>query len=198
MRIYGLTGGTGSGKSTAGKRFEARGIPVIDADKIGHEVYEPGGPAYDAVREAFGDAILTGGRVDREKLSALVFRDETARKKLNAIVHPAIQQVIAQRCMNLAQEGHNTVLIDAALLGENGTLDPWLEGLILVTAPESVRVQRLVEQRGIDPEEARRRIRAQTPPEKKVALANWVIENGGTLNALHTQVDAITEVLKHG
>jgi dephospho-CoA kinase len=196
MRIYGLTGGTGSGKSAAARHFESLGIPVIDADQVGHEVIEPGGAAEEAVVAAFGEAVLTDGAIDREKLGGLVFRDAEARERLNGIVHPAIRLEMANRCAQYAQDGHRIVIIDAALLGENGTLDDYFAGLILVLAPTETRVQRLTGPRGIAEDEARRRIAAQRPPEDKVALARWVIENTGTLEELYAQVERITGELK--
>lgn len=199
MRIYGLTGGTGSGKSEAGRMFEERGIPVLDADAIGHELIEPGGAAVEPVLEAFGAGILTDGRIDREKLGARVFRDPEARQRLNAILHPAIRMEVANRSALLAQNGHEFALVDAALLAENGRKDPYLSGLIVVNCPEDTRVQRLVALRGIDENEARRRIVAQTPPEKKIPIADWVIENSGTIEALEAEVERVAkELARHG
>ncbi|MCL4692954.1 MAG: dephospho-CoA kinase [Candidatus Hydrogenedentes bacterium] len=199
MRIYGLTGGTGSGKSEAGRMFRERGLPVLDADAIGHELVEPGGAAVGRVIEAFGNGILTDGHINREKLGALVFRDAEARQKLNAIIHPEIRQEIARRCGELIQDGHEIILIDAALIAENGQLDEFMAGLIVVTCPEEIRVKRLVQHRGITEDEARRRIAAQTPPEKKIPLADWVIENSGTIEVLEAQVDRVSEELQgHG
>lgn len=199
MRIYGLTGGTGSGKSEAARRFEMRGIPVIDADAIGHEVIAPGGAAEKAVIQAFGPGIVTDGAVDRVKLGARVFSDTAARQQLNAIVHPAIAFEIAMRCAALADQGHDAVIVDAALIAENGRKEDYLSGLMVVTCPAEERVRRLVAHRGIEEAEARRRIAAQTPPEEKLALADWVIDNSGTKEALHARVDAIAGELKaHG
>ncbi|MBM3290214.1 MAG: dephospho-CoA kinase [Candidatus Hydrogenedentes bacterium] len=195
MRIYGLTGGTGSGKSEAARRFAAQGVPTIDADAIGHEVIAPGGAAERGVIGAFGDGIVTGGAIDRVKLGALVFRDDAARKRLNAIVHPAIGMTIAMRCAALAEQGHDAVIVDAALLAENGRKEDYLAGLIVVIAPVELRVRRLAEHRGIDDAEARRRIAAQTPPENKLALADWTIDNSGTKDDLYAQVDAIAREL---
>lgn len=195
MRIYGLTGGTGGGKSEAARRFASHGIPIIDADAIGHEVIAPGGAAEQAVAAAFGPAILTDGAIDRAKLGALVFRDDDARRKLNSIVHPAIGMAIAMRCAALAEE-NELVLIDAALIAENGKKEDYLNGLILVLCPDALRVQRLVANRNIDEAEARRRIAAQTPPERKLALADWVIDNSGGIEALHARVDEIAGELK--
>jgi len=196
MRIYGLTGGTGSGKSAAARHFESLGIPIVDADRVGHELIEQGGAAEEAVVAAFGDDVVTNGIIDREKLGALVFRNAGARQQLNAIVHPAIRLEMANRCAKFAQAGHDIAIIDAALLGENGTLDDYFSGLILVLAPVETRVARLTGPREIAEDEARRRIAAQTPPEDKVALARWVVENTGTLEALHDHVERITGELK--
>ena len=194
MRIYGLTGGTGSGKSEAARRFASHGIPIIDADAVGHEVIAPGGAAEKSVIDAFGEGILTDGAIDRGKLGTQVFRNEEARKKLNSIVHPAIGMAIAMRCAALAEQ-HDVVIIDAALIAENGKKEDYLSGLMLVLCPDELRVQRLVAHRGVDEAEARRRIAAQTPPEKKLALADWVIDNSGDIDALHARVDEVAEEL---
>ncbi len=197
MRIYGLTGGTGSGKTEAARRFADHGFAVIDADAIGHEVIAAGGAAERAVLDAFGSAIQTCGRIDRAKLGALVFADRTARHRLNAIVHPVIAAEIGRRCADYAEVGQPEIILDAALLGEDGAREAWLTGLILVLCPVEDRVRRLVAKRGLTETEARQRIAAQTPPESKRALADWVIENDGTIEALHVRVDAIAEVI-HG
>jgi len=193
MRLIGLTGGTGSGKSAAGRRFVQRGIPVIDADAIGHAVIAPGGVAEAGVREAFGEGILSEGHIDREKLAARVFGDPAALRQLNALVHPAIFGEIGQRCAAHAEAGAHAVIIDAALIAEGAQLEPWLGGLILVLCPVEERVRRLVALRGQAEDDARRRIVAQSDPERKRALATWVIENGGDLDALHEQVDRIAD-----
>lgn len=197
MRIYGLTGGTGSGKSEAGRFFQELGIPVLDADVIGHEVLRTGGAAAEAVIGAFGKDILTDGVIDREKLGDLVFRDPEARQRLNAIVHPAIRMEIGVQCVGLAELGNELALIDAALIGENGRREPYLNGLIVVTCPAEIRLRRLMVKRGLTEEEARRRMAAQTPPEKKIAFADWVIDNTGTLEALQARVQEIAQELTH-
>jgi len=196
MRIYGLTGGTGSGKSAAARHFESLGIPVVDADRVGHDVIGPGGVAEEAVLAAFGNDVVTDGTIDREKLGALVFRDKIAREKLNGIVHPAIRLEMANRCAQFAEAGHDIAIIDAALLGENGKLDDYFAGLILVLAPVETRVARLTGPREIAEDEARRRIAAQSPPEDKVELARWVVENTSSLEELHEQIERITGELK--
>ena len=196
MRIYGLTGGTGSGKSEVARRFVELGISVIDADKVGHDILEPGGAAVEAVAAAFGPAVRSGDGIDREKLAATVFGNADALKRLNALVHPVIYRVIGERCRALAEAGHTAVVIDAALLGEGGRRDPWLDGLIFVLAPKDTRLARLIDSRGMDPTQARRRIEAQTPPEQKVPFADWVIENTGTLEALRLKADAVAASIR--
>ena len=116
MRIYGLTGGIASGKSEAAKRFQARGIPVIDADRVGHRVLEPGGTAEARVMDAFGEDILTDGQIDRHKLGARVFADPKELDRLNAIVQPAIKNEIWQQCAALARDGQDLAVIDASFI----------------------------------------------------------------------------------
>jgi dephospho-CoA kinase len=196
MRIYGLTGGIGSGKSEVALRLVELGIPVIDADFVGHEILEPGGSAADAVIAAFGQAILTEGRIDREKLGAVVFDDDAARRRLNGIVHPAIARNIAERCAELVQQGHSSIVVEATLLAEDGQREPWMNGLILVLSSEDLRLSRLVRSRGMDPVDARKRMAAQTPPEEKASLADWVIENSGTLDELRAATDAVVDAIR--
>jgi dephospho-CoA kinase len=197
VQVYGLTGGIGSGKTEAAKRFAWNGIPVIDADKVGHELIEPGGEAVPAVVAAFGDQVLTGGRINRGKLGTLVFSDRQALARLNAILHPLIRREIDKRCRAMAQAGHIIAILEAALLAEEGRPEFELDGLIVVTCSEATRLRRVVAARGLTPEQAGQRIQAQMPPEKKVAWADWVIENEGTLGDLHTKVDKIVRELKH-
>ncbi|MBI2434087.1 MAG: dephospho-CoA kinase [Candidatus Hydrogenedentes bacterium] len=197
MKLYGLTGGIGSGKSEAARRFRERGIPVIDADKIGHEVIAPGGAVEAEVKAAFGDAILTGGKIDREKLGRVAFNDAAARRTLNQLVHPVIIGEVARHCAGLSQQGHDIALVEAALLSEHGQREPWLTGLILIICGEPERIRRLGLQRSLRPEEAQARMAAQRDPGEKVALADWVIENDGSLEHLYAQVDGVAEVL-HG
>lgn len=196
MRVYGLTGGIASGKTEAADRLRELGFPVIDADKVGHAVIAPGGAAEARVVEAFGPGILTEGRIDRRKLGARVFADPAELARLNAIVHPEIKAEIARRCETLAREGHDVAVIDAALLAEDGKIAENTSGLILVLAPEDVRVERLVTHRGLTPDQARGRIRAQIPPESKIPLATWVIDNAGTREEFRAKIDALARSLR--
>jgi len=197
IRIIGLTGGTGSGKSEVARHMAASGVAVIDADKIGHDILLPGGPAYGPVLEAFGNEILTDGRIDRAKLGAIVFPDPAALARLSTITHPIIGCEIGAWCASFAEAGRRVAIVDAAILGEDGQKERWLDRLILVTAPADLRARRLQEGRGLTSEEAWRRINAQTPPEQKIPLADWVIENTGSLEALRRRTDEILEEI-HG
>jgi dephospho-CoA kinase len=198
MRIFGITGGIGAGKSEAARAFERRGIPVIDADSVGHAVIEPGGAAHDAVLRVFGNGILANdGSIDRARIAARAFADPDACRQLNAITHPAIYAEIARRCVELGEQGAQTVIVEAALLGERGTVNPMFEGLILVSCPVQERIRRITgPPRCMDRAEAERRIAAQSDPESKRPLAKWVIENGGDLENLQHQVGAIVAELR--
>lgn len=191
MRVFGLTGGIASGKSEAARRLRELGVPVIDADKVGHSVIEPGGRAEAAVLEAFGTAILTNGRIDRSKLGAIVFANPGELERLNSIVHPLIKAEIARECATLRDKGHPLAVIDAALLGEGGKIADTIDGLVLILADKDVRIRRLVERRGLSEKAARARIEAQTPPESKIPLATWILENNGSLDAFLTLVDSV-------
>ena len=193
MRVYGLTGGMGCGKSEVARVFRDRGIPVIEADRLGHEAIAPGGEAEQAVREAFGDGIVTEGAIDRRKLGALVFGDNEARARLNALVHPVIRKRTKERCKELREQGHTAAIIDAALLAEDGVMPDCLTGLILVSASEETRMERLVASRGLSRAEAARRLAAQTPPERKRPLAAHVIDNENTLEALHARARELAD-----
>lgn len=195
MLIFGLTGGLGSGKSEAARRFRAKGIPVIDADALGHRVLAPGGAAEAAVKSRFGDAIQSNGIIDRQKLGLLVFADPTARHTLNTLVHPRIYEAILAECAALEAAERGVVLVEAALWGEDGTLPAWMDGLILVECSEAARRERVMRSRGLSEDEVQRRIEAQAPPEAKRSLADFVILNTADIPALEAEVDRLAEVL---
>ena len=195
MAMVGLTGGIGSGKSVAARRFATHGFPTVDADSVGHEVIAPGGPAVQPVIDAFGDDILTDGAIDRHKLAAIVFKDDKKRRHLNGLLHPIINRRVAETCAKHIQAGAKAVIIEAALLGEDGHRDPWLDKLIVVDSPVETRIARVTENRGMSREEAEARISMQADPAIKRKVADWVIDNDGTIESLYEQVDAIANEL---
>ena len=175
MRLFGLTGGIASGKSTVAAVFRAEGVPVIDADEVAREVVMPGEPALEAIVAAFGpDVLLADGTLDRKRVGALVFDDASLRAKLNAIVHPAIAARSAAHFARL--EAEPLVCYDAALLVERGMADAF-RPLVVVAAPRDLQRARLVARDGLTESEAEARLDAQAPVEAKIAAADLVIHN---------------------
>jgi dephospho-CoA kinase len=194
MRVYGLTGGIASGKTTVAKMFAALGVPIVDADQVARDVVEPGRPAYDDIVATFGEGVLVGRRagapIDRKALGAIVFGDDDKRRKLNAITHPRIAAESQARLAAFAAAGHPVALYEAALLVENG-LHRALPGLVVVAVDEETQVARTCARDGVTPEEARARIRAQAPLADKIAAATWVIDTRGTLDEVRAQVERV-------
>jgi dephospho-CoA kinase len=185
--LVGLTGGIGSGKSTVSAMLAERGAVVIDADVIAREVVEPGQPAYAAVIERFGPGIVAAdGALDRAAIAAIVFNDRDALKDLEAITHPAV----GARMVELMQEQAGTdhiVILDVPLLVEKGTYET--AGTIVVDVDPEVALHRLAEQRGMPEDDARRRMAAQVSREERLAKADFVLANGGSLEDLRAEVD---------
>jgi dephospho-CoA kinase len=194
MKLVGLTGGVGSGKSTVAEMMRELGAQVVDADEATHAVYEPGSPGFDAVVHEFGGEYVAGGRIDRSRLGELVFHDDDARRRLNSIVHPLVRDWMAQRTAEAAERGAEVVVQDVPLLFENG-LERLFSTVVLVYAPEEVQVERLVSARGFTPERARAMIAAQMPIESKRGLAHHVINNSGAREDTHAQVKAVWKQL---
>jgi len=190
VRIYGLTGNIGSGKSTVARLFTARGVPVVDADLIAREVVMPGRPALREIARKFPGVVGPDGALDRKALAARVFNDASERAALNAIVHPRIAEEMGARMSALAAAGRPFAIYEAALIIENG-LHRGLDGLIVVTAPEEAQIERLRRREGMTEEEARARIAAQLPAAEKVRQATFVIENHGPEADLAAQVDRV-------
>lgn len=191
--IYGLTGGAGSGKSEVARVLEQHNLPVIYADRVGHELIAPHGAAEQAVRTAFGEAILTDGVIDRKKLGKIVFSDPEARRILNCIVHPLLASEIAVRCLALAKSGHHRVVIEGALLCENLEKSSFLDRLIVVHSDRETRIRRLMEKRSMSRDDAIRLMESQTDPVAKLTLADWIIENNTSLEELRQKAQALAE-----
>jgi len=197
VKLVGLTGGVGSGKSTVAEMMRDLGAQVVDADEAAHAVYEPGSPGFDAVVREFGEEYVDGGRIDRSRLGELVFHDDDARRRLNSIVHPLVRDWMAQRTAEAAERGAEVVVQDVPLLFENG-LERLFSTVVLVYAPEDVQVERLVSGRGFTPERARAMIAAQMPIENKRGLAHHVINNSGAREDTLAQVRAVWKQLTAG
>ncbi len=184
----GLTGGIGSGKTTAARRFAELGALVVDADAVAREVVEPGTEGLAAVVAAFGPAVLdAAGRLDRAALAAVVFDDPEARARLNGILHPLIRGRVAER---IAAAPAGTVVVqDVPLLVETGQAGSY-DLVVVVEAPPALRVERLAG-RGMPAGQARSRMAAQATDEQRRAVADVVLVNDGTPEQLRAQVDRL-------
>ncbi|MEO3867228.1 dephospho-CoA kinase [Nonomuraea sp. B12E4] len=194
MLKIGLTGGIGSGKSEASRRLAARGAVVIDADKIAREVVEPGTPGLARVVAVFGEEVLhPDGSLNREKLGSIVFADPDRLAALNAIVHPLVGERVAELQGRAAADA--IVVYDVPLLAEN-KLAPMYDVVIVVDAPDEVRIRRLAEHRGMPEADAKARIAAQAGREDRLAVADIVIPNEGSLAELDDRVAEVWEELE--
>ena len=183
--IIGLTGNIATGKSVVSGMLERLGAEAIDADALVHELMEKGTPVWQAVVREFGQGILcSDGSVNRKKLGGIVFADKAALRRLEALVHPA---VIARTEQLIKSSQEPVVVIEAIKLIEAG-MDRTCDALWVVACRQEQQLARLVEQRGLTEEEAHQRIKAQPPQEAKLALADVVIDNNGSLDETWRQV----------
>jgi len=185
----GLTGGIGAGKSEVSARLAARGAVIIDADKIAREVVEPGTPGLAAVVAEFGEQVLLpDGSLDRERLGSIVFADADRRAALNAIVHPLVGERMNELVEAAPQDA--VVVYDVPLLTENN-LAGLYDMVVVVDVPVETQLARLTGARGMSEEDARARIAAQATREERLKIADYVIDNSGTLEELDAAVDAL-------
>lgn len=196
MLVIGLTGGMGAGKSTVAELLAEHGAHIIDADGLARAVVEPGEPALAAIADEFGADVLTDdGALDRPAMASIVFGDEERLRVLESITHPAIRDRISEllREHAAAEEAaderapERIVVIDHPLLVETGLADE-LPVVVVVTAPIDLRVARLADGRGIDPDDARARMRAQAGDDERLAAATHVVDNDGDLDQLRGRV----------
>ena len=195
--IVGITGGIACGKTTVSELLTEKGAIPINADEIGHQLLKADSPVIDELTDVFGGDILeTSGDVSRKKLGAIVFQDKTARERLNSILHPLIIQRSRRRARQLVREDPTcVVLLDAPLLIEAGAYDT-VDLIVVVIASPETQLRRTLERsiaqgRPLTEIEVQARIDAQMPLTEKVKYADVVIENGGTLEELHKQVDEL-------
>jgi dephospho-CoA kinase len=192
--VIGLTGNIATGKSTILNYLMEKCAFIIDADKLGHRVIEPGGPAYDAVVRTFGKEILReDGTIDRKKLGKIVFTNPLDLGRLEKIVHPKIFDLGKQE---IADNESPVIVLEAIKLLEAGLMSTLCDEIWVVTSSLTTQLRRLLESRRMEENEARRMIDLQPPQAAKVNQADRVIKNDGSLTELHAQLDAIWEDLK--
>ncbi len=188
MKIIGLTGGIASGKSTVARLLEKLGASIIDADQLARDAVEPGSPAYAAIVEAFGATILhPDGTIDRPALGAIVFADPDARRRLEAITHPAIAKLAEERLARLRADGTAVAIYMAPLLVEAGVTER-VDEIWVVYIDRETQMERLMQRDNMGREDALRRINSQMPMDEKRLYGKVVIDNRGDLEETDRQV----------
>jgi dephospho-CoA kinase len=196
VKLIGLTGGIASGKSTVAKILKRLGAAVVDADALAREVVEPGHDAWKDIVEAFGAEVLQPDRtLDRQKLRATIFNNPAARKKLEAIIHPRVRALAEERIRQHAAAGYEIVVYEVPLLFE-GNLQEWLRPVVLVACNLNIQRRRLQERDGLSVDAAQKHIEAQMSLAEKRPLADYVIENDGSLEDLEREVQAVLNKIK--
>jgi dephospho-CoA kinase len=195
LKLIGLTGGIGSGKSTVGRMIAALGVPVLDADQIAREIVAPGQPAHAEIAAAFPEVMVGAPpNIDRKRLAARVFTDATARKRLEAITHPRIQARAQQLAEGLEAAGHRLAFYEASLLVETGRHADF-DGLVVVSASEPTQIERAMRRDGANRADVLARLQAQLPLAEKRRVATAVIDNDGDLAATGAAVEALVRSL---
>jgi dephospho-CoA kinase len=195
VRIFGLTGPIASGKSTVARLLAAHGARVIDADRVARETVAKGQPALERIVEAFGPGILLpNGELDREKMGAVVFADPAKKRLLESITHPAIGARIAEEVQKARDKGVGVLIIEAILILQS-PMRSWLNGVIVVDAPEATRRQRLAERDGMAPAEIEKRLASQRELLESFKQAEHHLTNAGSLEALGREVTGLWGVI---
>lgn len=195
MRVFGLTGNFGSGKSTVAAMFRRAGIPVIDADLVSKKVMAPGERAYSNIVLELGSGILLpNGRIDRKKLGEIVFANPARRKRLEAATHPAILEIIEEYLEKLSKKGCRAAMIEAALIHETGIKEIF-EKVICVRCDEETQLRRVMARDSISREEALSRFKTQMDAKLKALESDHVIDNSGNLDETRAQVERIAKNL---
>lgn len=195
MKVVGLTGGIGTGKSTVARLLRARGLPVLDADQAARDVVAPGEPALAAIVARFGAEVLAAnGALDRAALRARIAHDPGARAALEAITHPAIFARLEAQLGELAQAGHPVAVVEAALMVETGSWRRY-DAVLVVSCDPDTQLRRVLARDATSEADARALIAAQLPLSEKEAVATAVVWNVGSVEALEAAVDAAWEVV---
>lgn len=196
MKLVGLTGGIASGKSTVAKILQSLGAAIVNADDLAREVVEPGHEAWKEIVASFGADILQSDQtLDRQKLRTLIFNQPEARKRLESIIHPRVRALAEERIRQYAAAGYPVVIYEVPLLFE-GNLQEWLRPVILVACDVETQTARLQKRDHLTAAEAEKHIAAQMSLKDKRRLADYVIENNGSLEDLERQTRQILEELK--
>ena len=197
MKIVGLTGGIACGKSTVAALLREQRLPVVDADQLARDVVAPGGTALEEIVALFGTSVLTsGGELDRRELGRIVFDDVEARRKLEAITHPAILLASQERFIDLSREGHDLAFYEAALLVETGGYKNMWALLVVTASLETQRARLLARDSDLSTEEADKRIASQMPLKEKETVADLIIINNGSEEALRVEVSEAVRQLR--
>lgn len=190
MHVFGLTGGLASGKSSVAAHWRSRGLPVVDADALAREVVAPGSAALGEIARQFGADLIQGSVLDRKELGRRVFGHPDQLQRLELLLHPRIEALRGQRLAELEARGEPLACSEIPLLFEKG-LDAKISPIVVVSLPEPLQLARAQLRDAASPEALRARLAAQLPLAEKLARADHVIDNQGTLAALHTRADAV-------
>lgn len=196
MFKLGLTGGIATGKTTISNYLKSIDIPVLDADEYARKIVEPGTPGLAAITNTFGEQVLRAdGSLNRKLLGQIVFNDSSARQTLNDITHPRIQQMMADELHRLAEQQIPLVILDIPLLLENKNV-AGADAVMVVTIPESLQLTRLMQRNNLTEKEAQSRISSQMPLVEKEKLADFVIDNSGTISSTQKQVEKVIQKIR--
>jgi dephospho-CoA kinase len=196
VKLVGLTGGIASGKSTVAKILQSLGAAIVNADDLAREVVEPGHEAWQEIVASFGAGVLQSDQnLDRQKLRMLIFNQPEARKRLESIIHPRVRALAEERIRQYAAAGYPVVIYEVPLLFE-GNLQEWLRPVILVACDVDTQTVRLQKRDHLTAADAEKHIAAQMSLDDKRRLADYVIENNGSLEDLERQTRQILEQLK--
>jgi dephospho-CoA kinase len=190
-----VTGGVASGKSTVLAALADQGVATIDLDRLCRELVEPGRPALERIRREFGEEFLAGGALDRARMRRLISRDEGARRRLNAILHPAVVEAMEERLAELAAAGQAVAAVEVALLFEAG-YGGRFDAVIVAACPREVSLGRLMARSGLSREEAELLLAAQLSIEDKIARADFVVDTTGAPEDARRQVEQILQKLR--